>query len=331
MKKKIILLFLTFLLFACGREGSTVKEWSLSLDNSEDSVTYILAEKFKQELEMKSQGSIHLNLFPNAVLGGDRESIESCQMGEITFVVQNTAPQVNFIPEVAIFDMFNIFPDIQTARRVLDSDFLSKIQPYYCEKRLVCLGYGDQHFRELTSNRNITSLQDLSGLKIRTMQNPNHIRYWSLLGANPTPMVWGEVYLGLQQNSIDAQENPYESIVASKVYEQQKYIIETHHILHTVSLIMNQSTYDKLSEEEKVWVKEAAKAAIVYSRKKADERIENRKEIIRNYGIEILEVNTSFKEDMNRISKEANQFIEQKIEKDLVQELYKAIEREKND
>ena len=213
----------------------------------------------------------------------------------------------------------------------MDGPFLEEIKPFYREKKLVCLGYSDQHFREMTSNREIRSIDDFQGLKIRTMENPNHILYWASLGANPTPMVWGEVYIALQQHNIDAQENPYESIVASKVYEQQKYIIETHHIVHLVSLIMNEEVYLSLDEEERQWVEDAARTAIAYSRQQADLRLENRKKIVTDYGVTILPISDSLREEMTERAIKANAQVVDKVGMDLVQDLINEIERVQDD
>ena len=85
----------------------------------------------------------------------------------------------------------------------------------------------------------LTSLSDFKGQKIRTMENPYHMAFWKSLKANPTPMTFSEVYIGLQQGTIDAQENPYEVIVSSRLYEQQDYVVETNHLPHLISLIVS--------------------------------------------------------------------------------------------
>ena len=82
----------------------------------------------------------------------------------------------------------------------------------------------------MSTNKEVTSFEDFSGQKIRTMENSYHLEFWSALGANPTPMNFSEVYIGLQQNTIDAQENPYEVIVSNNLYEQQDYVVETNHL-----------------------------------------------------------------------------------------------------
>ena len=167
-----------------------------------------------------------IEVYPNSTLGGDRELLESCASGDIPFVVQNTAPQVAFMPEISIFDLPCAFDDIQSARAAVDDPyFYSMIEDVYIKSGYRVLGFADQGFRVMSTNREIDNMIDFKGLKIRTMENPNHIRFWKALSANPTPMSFNEVYVGLQQGTIDAQENPYEVIASGRLHEQQKYII----------------------------------------------------------------------------------------------------------
>ena len=98
--------------------------------------------------------------------------------------------------------------------------------------------------------------------------------------ANPTPMTFSEVYIGLQQGTIDAQENPYEVVVSGKIYEQQDYIVQTNHLPHLLSLIVNDEFYQSLSSEDQKIVDKAAENARNYARQQADERVNDRLNII---------------------------------------------------
>lgn len=83
--------------------------WPLGSSSPEDTVTQIYAEKFADEVERLSDGKMKISVYPNSVLGGDRELLESCKDGDIPFVVQNTAPQVTFMKDTAVFDMPALF------------------------------------------------------------------------------------------------------------------------------------------------------------------------------------------------------------------------------
>lgn len=349
MKKVLSMMLIAMLLFiavGCGNDAPAsdkpadtpssdspsnveAKTFNLGMDSPEDTVTYLFAKKFADLLKDKSNGAYTVNLFANGQLGNDRELVESMQSGEVNFVVQTTAPQVNFVPELAVFDMANVFPDAETARKVLDGEFLDKIAPFYSDRNLKLLAYADQSFRELTTNKAVRQLSDLAGQKIRTMENPYHIAYWTALGANPTPMAWGEVYIGLQQGTIDGQENPYEVIVSSKMYEQQDYVVNTNHILHILALTASKKTFDELPAEAQAWVQEAANEAKVYAREQADERIAERVQIIKDSGTEVIDLSAEILAEMQERAQAQYDDIRTAIGAELVDALLEATEKVK--
>ena len=226
MKKKIYMataVLAAVLLSGCAKESDVQRyAWPLATSSPEDTVTQLFSEKFAEEVDRLSDGKMKIQVYPNSTLGGDRELLESCKDGDIPFVVQNTAPQVTFMKDVAVFDIPCVFDSIEEVRnKVDDAKFYGLMEDVYKDAGYKLLGYADQRFRVMSTNKNITSLSDFKGQKIRTMENPYHMAFWKSLKANPTPMTFSEVYIGLQQGTIDAQENPYEVIVSSRLYEQQ--------------------------------------------------------------------------------------------------------------
>lgn len=286
-------------------EVSQIYPWALATDSPKDTVTSLFANKFAEEVHRLSNGEMNIHVYENGTLGSDRELIESCIGGDIPFVVQNTAPQTNFMPELAIFDLPCAFTTLEELReRVDDEQFFSQISDIYENYGFHLLGFGDQGFRIMTTNQKITSFKDFSGQKIRTMENSYHLAFWQAIGANPTPMTFSEVYIGLQQGTIDAQENPYEVIVSSKLFEQQDYVVETNHLPHMLSLITNNEFFNQLSKEDQTILEEAADLAQVYARTQADERIEDRLEIITNSGTELIQVDETLRQELLDASKQ---------------------------
>ena len=111
------------------------------------------------------------------------------------------------------------FDTIEEVREKVDDEkFYSLIEKVYEKGGFHLLGYADQGFRVMSMNKKIQSLSDFKGQKIRTMENSFHIDFWKALKASPTPMTFSEVYIGLQQGTIDAEENPYEVIVSNRLY-----------------------------------------------------------------------------------------------------------------
>ncbi len=320
-------------LFGCGTSSSKEKElsteenqlevqryaWPLGTSSPEDTVTQIYAEKFAEEVGRLSDGSMEICVYPNSVLGGDRELLESCKDGDIPFVVQNTAPQVTFMPDTAVFDIPCLFDSIEEVREhVDDEDFLAKMDQVYLDGGYVLLGYADQGFRVMTTNKAITNVNDFKGVKIRTMENSYHMDFWKALGASPTPMTFSEVYIGLQQGTIDAQENPYEVIVSNKLYEQQKYVVETNHLPHLISLIVSEEFYSGLSEEQQAIINQAADLAKEYAREQSDKRIASRIETIEESGTQIVTLDEATREEMKERSKPVYDAISESVSPEIV-------------
>ena len=332
---KIVLLLsvLSFLLVGCRSSAAEdVDQFVLSvaMDSPEDTVTYLYAEKFAKLLDEKTDGRTLTHLYSNGQLGSDGEIAEGVQYGNISFVVQTTAPQVNFIPELAVFDLPNLFANADIARDVFDGPFFDIIAQYYEENNIELLGYADQGFRVMSSNIKIDNIEDFSGIKVRTMENPYHLRYWQAINANPSPMAFSEVYVGLQQGTIDAQENPVETIVSSRIYEQQDYIVETNHLLHILSLIASPEILDRLPDDIVELVYEAADEATVWARKTADSRVQDRYDIVTNSGTEIITIDKSLMGEIVEASQSVYDMIRNDIGDELVDGILDAVEDVEN-
>lgn len=314
----------TVSLAGCGKSSAETTQryaWPLGTSSPEDTVTQIYAEKFADEVSELSDGKMKIQVYPNSVLGGDRELLESCGDGDIPFVVQNTAPQVTFMSDIAVFDIPCVYDKISDVREAVDSpEFLNRIEKVYRKGGYELLGYADQGFRVMTTNKKITKFSDFRGQKIRTMENPYHLEFWKALGASPTPMTFSEVYIGLQQGTIDAQENPYEVIVSNKLYEQQKYVFESNHLPHLISLIVSEKFMKDLPKDQQEIIRRAAETAKEYARQESDNRIASRIDIIEKSGTQILKPSDKLWNQMV----EASQSVEEDIAKHVDQKLVEA-------
>ena len=319
----VVLATLCFGAFAAAAERKYA--FTVSVDAPEEEVTYVYAKKFADEIVARSGGRIQVRVYPNATLGGDRESIESCIKGNITFVVQNTAPQVSFMPKLAIFDLPCAFDDLTGLRKAVDDPvFFGMLSKIYEDAGLKAFNYTDQGFRLMTSNKKVEKLEDFSGIKIRTMENANHIAFWKSIGANPTPMAFGEVYIGLQQGTIDGLENPYEGIATSKFYEQQKYLVDTNHVPHLVSLIMSKRVYDELSGDDQQLIAAAAQKARDEVRAEDDQVTAARIETIKGSGTTFIHLSPAERARIRERSKGVYDKIAAEVGSELVDAMNKA-------
>lgn len=301
----ILTVSLTGCLYGNGSSGGGDREyaWVLATASPSDTVTGLFAEKFAEEVNSLSGGEMRIQVYHNSTLGSDTELFESVQCGDIPFVVQNTAPEVSYLPRLALFDLPCVFSDLDQLHNVLDNEeLLDKINDIYESGGFRLLAMADQSFRVMTSNREIRSLVDFKGIKIRTMENNYHMGFWSAIGSNPTPMAFSELYVALEQNTVDAQENPYEVICSNKFYEVQDYVIETNHLPHLLALVTNDEFYNNLSEDKRQIIDQASEAARDYAREQAASRAESRIEEIESNGGRVIPVSEELREEMRSAS-----------------------------
>ena len=319
-----LVLIIASSLFLTGCGNSSEEEdvqryaWPLATASPEDTVTQIFSEKFAEEVSRLSDGKMKIQVYPNSTLGGDRDLLETCADGDIPFIVQNTAPQVTFMPDLAVFDLPCVFDSLDDCRETLDDpEFINLISHVYTKGGYHLLGMADQGFRVMSTNTPIYEFADFKGQKIRTMENSYHLAFWKSLHANPTPMSFSEVYIGLQQHTIDAQENPYEVIVSNKLYEQQDYVVETNHLPHLISLIVNDEFFQNLTKEEQDIMTQAAETATEYARKQSDERIAERIATIEDSGTEIITLSDEVRDEIRENSQNVYEDIKANISKDI--------------
>ena len=306
--------------------GKQTYAWPLATCSTEDTITHVFAQTFAEEVERLSGGEMEIQVYPQSTLGGDRELMESCKDGDIPFVVQSPAPQVSFMPELCVFDTPCVFDDIEEARAAIDDpEFFSVIQGIYEDAGYQILGMADQCFRVMTSSEPFTGMESFKGQKIRTMENTYHIQFWNAVGASPTPMTFSEVYIGLQQGTIDAQENAYELIVSAKLYEQQEVLVQTNAVPDYITLIVSDDFFRDLDKEQRQIVREAAAIAQEKARESADERREQREEELAAEGMEIVELDQQTWEEMQEACQPVYENIRKQAGDELV-DLYMGVE-----
>ncbi|WP_246519789.1 TRAP transporter substrate-binding protein [Ancylobacter lacus] len=214
------------------------------------------ANKFVALVSEKSDGKIKMKVYPATQLGSETQTISATQGGVQDLVGTSTAPLVGLVKEYAIFDLPFLLSNEKQADALVDGpvgqELLAKLQ----EKNLVGLCFFENGFRHVTNSKHpIVGAGDLSGLKIRVMQNPVYIDAFRTLGANAVPMPWPEVYTALESGAIDAQENPFGIIYVNKLNEVQKYVSVTKHAYSPWAVMMSKKLWDKLSaDEQKIFV-----------------------------------------------------------------------------
>jgi TRAP-type transport system periplasmic protein len=203
---------------------------------------------FKKFAEQRSGGRIKVEIYPANQLGKEREQFEGLQQGTIEMCMIAEGPIAGFFPEVRVLGIPYLFSNEAVAHKALDSAFGSALFEEMRKKtRVRALGIGENGFRNFTNRvRPIKSPDDMKGLKIRTMENPAHMAMVRALGASPTPIAWGEVYMALQQGVVDGQENPVSVIEVAKFYEVQKYLTLDGHVYSILPILISDKFYNSL-------------------------------------------------------------------------------------
>ena len=161
------------------------------------------------------------------------------------------------------------------------------------------------------------------------MTNKYHIAYWNALGASATPMQFTEVFMGLQQGTIDGQENPYMNIVGNNVQEVQKYVVETNHLGHIITFFMNKNVYGSLPENVKNLVDECASVATKYANSKADQSIAGYKKTCEDAGCQIITLDDSVLAEFREKAQPVYDMVRENLGDELVDQLLDAIDKVK--
>ncbi|MFM9974010.1 MAG: TRAP transporter substrate-binding protein [Beijerinckiaceae bacterium] len=224
-------------------------------------------------LEERTKGRIKINTFHSAQLGNEKDTIEQTRFGVIDINRINMAPFNNLIPATNVPSLPFIFRSVAHMRTVMDGPIGDGLLKEFEKHDLVGLAFYDSGSRSFyNSKRAITTPADMKGLKIRVQQSDMFVALVSALGANATPMAFGEVYSALQTGVIDGAENNWPSFESTKHFEVSKFYSLTEHSLSPEVLVMSKKSFDRLSKEDQEAVKTAAKESVKVMRDLWDAR-----------------------------------------------------------
>lgn len=277
------------LAFSCAT-GWTQTALKLGHPQPTTSAFQVGAQAFADDFARRTQGRYKISIFPGGALGGEREMVESAQIGTLDLVLTSTGPVGHFVPDTLIADIPFLFRDYGHARRVLDGPIGQDMLAKFPGKGLIALAWAENGFRHLSnSKRPITLPQDLKGLKLRTMENPVHMTAFKVLGAQPMPMAFPELYTALQVGTVDGQENPIPTIVASRFGLVQKYLSLTGHVYSPALILASPDTFNRLSEADRKALVEAARHGAAVMRKRVNEVEASGIDELKKQGVNVVE------------------------------------------
>lgn len=224
-----------------------------------------MALKFKEELEARNVG-LEVKIFPASQLGNESTLIEGLQIGSVDVSTITSAVTANFVPEFQVFSLPFIFRDAGHLFRVMDSEIGDRMAAKMLEAGLVKLGFGYGGTRDLYTHKPVRSLDDLKGLKIRTMKTTAIVDTWNALGAIATPIAWSDVPVSLKQKLIDGGEGTGVSYKSMTFYKDAKYFTRLAYIVSWHNFMMSKGVFDSLSPVQRQAVLDAGKVAEIYER-----------------------------------------------------------------
>jgi tripartite ATP-independent transporter DctP family solute receptor len=235
---------------------------------NEDSNQGRAAKFFAQQVEKASGGKMKVRAIGAAALGPDTQMQQALIGGAQEMMVGSTATLVGITKEMALWDTPFLFNNTREADAVLDGPIGTRVMDKLQDKGLVGLAYWENGFRNLTnSTRPVQKMEDLSGIKLRVMQNNVYLDSFKTLGANAIPLPFSELFSALETKTVDGQENPYNTILSSKFYEVQKYLTVTNHVYSPWIVLVSKKWWDGLSKDEQKVLADAAKASRDFERK----------------------------------------------------------------
>ncbi|MDC4233338.1 TRAP transporter substrate-binding protein [Actinomyces sp. B33] len=226
------------------------------------------ALKFEELVEAKSNHTIDVQILGQEAVGSDSEMMVSVSSGTLDMSINSQGPFATYVPEAALIGLPFLFENSEHAYSIVDDD---EIHNYLAEEAepagFHVLGFWDNGLRDITnSKREINTPDDLKGLKIRTPDDTMTISIFNQLGANPTPMAFGELYLALRTGAVDGQENPVVNIKSSKLNEVQPHLASTGHKYETNPFVISTMRWARLTPDQQKIIQEAADEARDYQR-----------------------------------------------------------------
>jgi tripartite ATP-independent transporter DctP family solute receptor len=262
-------------------------------------------EKFKDVLATETEGAVEVQIFSNAQLGSEEEASQMVKLGLIAASASSTAGGLSTsVPQAELFNLPFIFRDLDHCYKVLDGptgQWLANIveDKFNC----VVLGYWFSGIRNVwNAKRPILTPDDLKGIKIRVMSSPILVETFNTLGAQATPMAFGELYSALQMGVVDGAETDHLDLLYEKFHEVTKYVSYTNHMFLVIALVFSKKIFDKLPQDIQVAVLKAGQASVVAEREAMDVLTASALTELKELGLEFYEVDRNlFREKVEQV------------------------------
>ena len=242
----------------------------------------VAMDKFADLVKAKSEGRVTLKMFHSGVLGNQPDAIEQVRIGGLAIGNFNLGPIGPIAPEANVVSLPFVFKDMGHMHRALDGKAGDQISAGMAKKGLISLAWYDSGARSFyNSKKPINTPADVTGMKVRVMNNDLYSGMIAALGGNPSPMAFSEVYSSLKTGVVDGAENNWPSYESTGHFEVAGYYSLSQHLIIPECVCVNAKAYNALSDADKAAVKEAARESAVLQRELWQKRaVESRKKVM---------------------------------------------------
>jgi tripartite ATP-independent transporter DctP family solute receptor len=267
---------------------------------------HLASEKFRDLCAEKSGGRIRVQIFPSSQLGSLRDMIEGLRIGTVQAVWDVPSRLEAYTELGSLFNFPYLIENRQHGEKVWSSEVGEKLFKELADKsgiRIVAMGWRGS--RQMTGNRAIRTPDDLKGFKLRVPPYDVPMKTWTTLGATPTPMDWNEVYLALQQGSIDGQENPMTSNVSSRLFEVQSHLILTEVVKNFSSLLIGEKYFNSLPPDIQQIIVESGNEAAKFQGDLIDKKEQEFIQLFKDKKVTVITPDlAAFKEKLKNFGKD---------------------------
>ena len=264
---KFLVSLLLLATFACVGP-SEKRELKLAHGLPTDHPVHKAMEFMAERCDELSEGKLTIEVYPAEQLGSEQQCVELVQIGSLAITKVSAAVMESFAEDYKVFGLPYIFTSKEHAFKIMDGEIGKDLLLSTEDKWIRGLCYYDAGSRSFyTKSKPITHPDDLSGLKIRVMRSITAVEMIRALGGSATPISWGELYTALQSGVVDGAENNPPSLYTSRHYEVCKFYSLDEHTTIPDVLVVSKIIWDKLSDQEKKWLQQAADESAVLERK----------------------------------------------------------------
>lgn len=246
---------------------ATAATLRLNHNNPEDHPVHISMQKMADRLEELTNGDVKIRIYANAQLGTQRESMELVQNCALEMARSNASELEAFEESYSAMNLPYIFQSESHFNDVVTGDIGHDILQASRDDGFIGIAFYTEGARSFYADRTINSPADLQGMKIRVQPSPSAIRMVELLGGNPTPISWGELYSALQQGVVDGAENNPTALTSARHGEVSKFFSKDEHTMIPSVVVMSNCAYDALTDDQRAALEQAALESMEFHRK----------------------------------------------------------------